>query len=547
MLKSLSVALLRAAVDLRIQVMFQASARVISVVESAKMFRISILKWVLAFSLFPWEPAVSARQNMAKRSAAFQKRALGLSHEHLMHARSNRSYRFLNDKSADYLVESLPDINHDIGEMYSGQIQIGNDSSRNMFFVFEPTIADPVDEVTIWFNGGPGCSSLEAFLQARVQMVEYPIGVGFSTGKVTATSEEEAAQDFLGFFENFLDTFGIRNFKIYVTGESYAGRYVPYVSAALLNKNDKTRFDVAGALMYDPVISQYEYVGQTVPAYDFVSQNAQFYNFNATFISQLALANEVCGYANFTDYFLSFPPPANQPAVSYAYSQVNVSGVNCDIWNEVYGAAYQPNPCFNVYEISSQCPILSDPLAYPSDLQYQYPGMGGIYFNRTDVKQAMHAPMDVDWSECSGPVFVGEGGQYGLGDYSLDPIQKVLPQVIEATNRVLVANGAYDFEIITNGTLLGIQNMTWNGKLGFQSVPSTPINIKLPDLWYQSIFDSSGLDGYDGPGQGVMGTQHHERGLMWAETYQSGHMQPQFQPRSSYRHMQWLLGHVDAL
>lgn len=97
------------------------------------------------------------------------------------------------------------------------------------------------------------------------------------------------------------------------------------------------------------------------------------------------------------------------------------------------------------------CPILSDPLAFPSDLQYQYPGMSGVYFNRTDVKKAIHAPLDVDWSECSGPVFAGDGGQYGLGDLSLDPIQKVLPQLIEATNRVLVANGDYDMEILTQG------------------------------------------------------------------------------------------------
>lgn len=64
--------------------------------------------------------------------------------------------------------------------------------------------------------------------------------------------------------------------------------------------------------------------------------------------------------------------------------------------------------------------------------------------------------------------------------------------------------------------------MTWNGLLGFQSAPSTPIDIKLPDLQYTAVFDSSGLPGLDGPGQGIMGIQHYERGLMWAETFQSG-------------------------
>lgn len=51
-------------------------------------------------------------------------------------------------------MESLPSIDYDIGEMYAGQIPVGNDTSKNMYYVFEPTIGEPVDEVTIWFNGG---------------------------------------------------------------------------------------------------------------------------------------------------------------------------------------------------------------------------------------------------------------------------------------------------------------------------------------------------------------------------------------------------------
>jgi carboxypeptidase D len=81
---------------------------------------------------------------------------------------------------------------------------------------------------------------------------------------------------------------------------------------------------------------------------------------------------------------------------------------------------------------------------------------------------AMHAPPDIDWQECSaGPVFVGDGGPEGVGDLSLDSIQYVLPKVIEATTRVLVSNADFDFSIITSGTLLAIQNMTWGGELGF--------------------------------------------------------------------------------
>lgn len=69
-------------------------------------------------------------------------------------------------KTIGYFVESLPDVPFDIGEMYSGLIPIDYQNvSRSLFYVFKPTLGAPVDEVTIWLNGGPGCSSLEGFFQ----------------------------------------------------------------------------------------------------------------------------------------------------------------------------------------------------------------------------------------------------------------------------------------------------------------------------------------------------------------------------------------------
>ena len=76
--------------------------------------------------------------------------------------------------------------------------------------------------------------------------VEQPVGTGFSIGEVTATTEEEIAEDFVDFFLNFENIFGIKNYKIYVTGESYAGRYVPYISAAMIDQKDETHFNLSG-------------------------------------------------------------------------------------------------------------------------------------------------------------------------------------------------------------------------------------------------------------------------------------------------------------
>lgn len=43
------------------------------------------------------------------------------------------------------------------------------------------------------------------------------VGTGFAVGKVEAKGEVSIAKDFVGFFKNFEKTFGIENYKIYVT------------------------------------------------------------------------------------------------------------------------------------------------------------------------------------------------------------------------------------------------------------------------------------------------------------------------------------------
>jgi len=275
----------------------------------------------------------------------------------------------------------------------------------------------------------------------------------------------------------------------------------------------------------------------------FVLENENLFNFNQSFLDTLSSLHESCGYADYIDRYLQFPPSGLQPPVYFNFS----SDASCDVFDLIDSAAFDPNPCFDIYEIPAMCPLLWDVLSFPTQLVYT-PDGATTYFNRTDVKKAMHAPLDANWMECTNQaVFIGNGtGPEGEGDNSADPTQKVLPQVIESTNRVLVANGDYDMIIITNGTLMAIQNMTWNGMLGFQEQPSTPINIDIPDLLYADVFAENDGVGLDGP-QGLMGIQHYERGLMWAETYQSGHMQPEYQPRVAYRHIQWLLGRIDSL
>ncbi|KAF2725023.1 carboxypeptidase S3, penicillopeptidase S3, CPD-S3 [Polychaeton citri CBS 116435] len=487
-------------------------------------------------------------------------------------ARNESSFRFLSNDTRPYVVNSLPEVPYDIGEMYSGLIPIDySNTSEALFFIFQPTIGIPCDELTIFLNGGPGWSSFESFFQetgrftwvpgtfrpvenpyswvneTNMLWVDQPIGTGFSIGTPKATTEEETAQDFIKFFKNFETLFGIKSYRIYVTGESYAGRYVPYIASAMLDENDSEYYDVTGALIYDPCIGNWDFTQQEVPVVPFTLANNNVMGYNATFIAQLEQLHESCGYADWLDTYLTFPPPGIQPSIFFNSS--SPENKSCAVWEMIDHAAFSINPCFNVYAVNDACPLLWDVLAHRTQFDY-IPEGATVYPNRTDVKAAMHAP-DITWylDQNHVPVYVagkGSGGPEMAGDTSLDPIQYVLPKVIEATNRVLISNGDLDMIIITNGTLLAIQNMTWNGKLGFQSAPTDLMVVDIPDLEYRAEFDASGQKGRDGP-QGVVGTKHYERGLMWTQTYLGSHVQPESQPRAAYRHLQWLLGRIDDL
>lgn len=57
----------------------------------------------------------------------------------------------------------------------------------------------------------------------NVLYVEQPVGTGFTQGTPNITNESELAQQFVGFFDQFVKTFKLEGSPTYLTGESYAG------------------------------------------------------------------------------------------------------------------------------------------------------------------------------------------------------------------------------------------------------------------------------------------------------------------------------------
>jgi len=195
-------------------------------------------------------------------------------------------------------------------------------------------------------------------------------------------------------------------------------------------------------------------------------------------------------------------------------------GSICGTWNAVLRAINLLNPCFNVYHIIDYCPLLNNP---------EIP-----YFNRLDVQAAINAPVGTVWQQCTDiNVFPP------AGDQSLGPAQDgVLQRVIEFTNNVIIGVGDLDFILPTNGTLLTLQNVTWNGDQGFQSDPRDR-QLFVP---YHKEFNEGSL-----AASGYVGRWGQERGLTFWEVYYAGHQNAQYAPGSYYRVTELLLGRINAL
>lgn len=67
----------------------------------------------------------------------------------------------------------------------------------------------------------------------NVVWIDQPLGVGYTQGEPDIETEDELATEFIGFWRNFVELFCMENWRMYLTGESYAGVYIPYIAGAV--------------------------------------------------------------------------------------------------------------------------------------------------------------------------------------------------------------------------------------------------------------------------------------------------------------------------
>lgn len=343
--------------------------------------------------------------------------------------------------------------------------------------------------------------------------IDQPVSTGFSPGNVTINNEDDVAKYFMGFWKNFMTTFDLQGRDVYIAGESYAGQYIPYIASAMLDTNNTKYFNVKGVHIIDPSINHDEVLLEA-PSIMAVNQYNNILNINASYLDFLNKKNVDCGFAKFMEDSLVFPPTGKLPSAPQAF------GNGCDVFDDFTVAAAYINPCYNVYHILDFCPFLWDELGFPS--------LGGgprNYFNRSDVQKVIHAPLHTDYKICG-----GGPNLFPHGDKSVPSGLGPLPGVIDRTNNVLMAHGLLDFLLFANGSLVTIQNMTWNGMQGFQTAPPSEQNFYVP--YHPLLGEDANQVDYgltdlipftNDAGAGFQGTWHSERGFTFATVNLAGH------------------------
>jgi carboxypeptidase C (cathepsin A) len=87
----------------------------------------------------------------------------------------------------------------------------------------------------------------------NVIYLDQPVGTGYSFGNSLITNQQDGAKEFIKFFNKFYEMYPeLKANELYLTGESYGGKYLSLFTYEILEKTD---FNLAATLISDPSAS----------------------------------------------------------------------------------------------------------------------------------------------------------------------------------------------------------------------------------------------------------------------------------------------------
>lgn len=490
--------------------------------------------------------------------------------------------------------QSLPNITFSLdGRSFAGNIPVqraGHPNDTLFFWAFEKqsgSLTDPgnTEPWGIWLNGGPGSSSMFGlfFENGPIRInpdysatannyswnkvadyiwIDQPVGTGFSTADSNGyiADDDQMAQDFLGFLGNLVKVFPtLATRPLIITGESYAGNWIPYITKAyfaLANPPVKlAKIAIGdGTVPSGPVF-------ELLPSLSIIETYPQLIGYDQDVYNYFKEQSHLCGY----DINLTYPQTGIIPSVALVEApernviwEMQQSAMKKGLFKTLLAKNYEA-PRSNALMRRSQaaaraewkrdlagrangtidpwygCILITEFIDYAINFTFPWtlckddPNQGcfdvydaqdalfpeanqdaSVFLNNNATRAALHAPTSKDWA-LSVQVYANQ-----VGDPSPEPMVFMSELATNATAKnvsIILYSGNDDTLIAHRGTEVAIQNTTFGGIQGFTRKPSTP--------W----FDDAG---------NFAGIVHQERGWTYVLFKGAGHLVPAKSPATAF-------------
>ncbi|XP_047323968.1 serine carboxypeptidase-like [Impatiens glandulifera] len=389
--------------------------------------------------------------------------------------------------------------------------------ARMFYFFFESRKHKKTDPVVIWLTGGPGCSSeLAMFYEngpfhiannlsllsnpfgwdqaSNLIFVDQPTGTGFSYSSNEDDirhDEQGVSNDLYDFLQAFFKQHPeyVKN-AFYITGESYAGHYIP-AFASRVHKGNKDR-----------------------------QPGTIHINFKGFAIGN-GLTNPEIQYKAYPDYALSHNlikrsdykklkrliPPCEK-AIKLCGSNGGQSCVTAlSTCNSIFSNILSIAGNINFYDVRKKC---------KTQLCYDFSRMEKL-LNQQTVRDALGVGAR-EFVSCSSKVYDALQVDW------MRNLEVGIPELIEDGIKLLVYAGEYDLICNWLGNSRWVNAMKWSGQKTFISAPSIPFKVDGAE--------AGQLKGH-GP-------------LTFIKVFNAGHMVPMDQPKVALEILrQWTQDKLD--
>ncbi|PQQ06278.1 serine carboxypeptidase-like 45 [Prunus yedoensis var. nudiflora] len=418
----------------------------------------------------------------------------------------------------DHNITRLPGQPHVGFQHFSGYITVDDQKHKALFYYFVEAEINPASKpLVLWLNGGPGCSSLGvgAFSEngpfrpdgevlvrneyswnreANMLYLETPVGVGFSYSKSSssyvAVDDEATARDNLVFLQRWFNKFPqYKHRDLFLTGESYAGHYIPQLANLMVEINRKEKlFSLKGIALGNPVLEF---------STDFNSRAEFFWSHGLISDSTYNMFTSVCNYSRYvSEYYRDSVSPSCSKVMSQVSRETSKFVDKYDVTLDV---------CIS--SVLSQSKVIS-PNQMTERIDVCVEDKIVNYLNRKDVQKALHARLVGvrRWDVCSNVL------DYQVLNLEI-PTISLVGSLVKAGIPVLVYSGDQDSVI----------PLTGSRTLVYRLARELGLNTTVP---YRVWFEGKQVGGW---------TQVYGNILSFATIRGASHEAPFSQPERSLR------------